>query len=73
MSQLHPNLDLDQANKDLQGKSPEQIVEWALTQAKNPIITNEATRRGGSLNVVTCRCTASTKYTWSTRWDSWSR
>nr|WP_261863639.1 hypothetical protein [Psychrobacter sp. JCM 18900] len=34
MSQLHPNLDLDQANQDLQGKSPEQIVEWALTQAK---------------------------------------
>ena len=39
MSQLHPNLDIDQANQDLQGKSPEQIVEWALTQAKNPIIT----------------------------------
>lgn len=39
MSQLHPNLDIDQANKDLQGKTPEQIVEWALTQAKNPIIT----------------------------------
>ena len=39
MSQLHPNLDIDQANQDLQGKSPEQIVEWALSQAKNPIIT----------------------------------
>ncbi|MBP6496342.1 MAG: phosphoadenylylsulfate reductase, partial [Psychrobacter sp.] len=39
MSQLHPNLDIDQANQDLQGKSPEQIVEWALSQAKNPIST----------------------------------
>ncbi|MCG3881308.1 phosphoadenosine phosphosulfate reductase family protein [Psychrobacter sp. Ps3] len=39
MSQLHPSLDIDQANKDLQGKSPEEIVEWALSQAKNPIIT----------------------------------
>lgn len=39
MSQLHPNLDIDAANKDLQGKTPEQIVEWALSQAKNPIIT----------------------------------
>lgn len=39
MSQLHPNLDIDQANQELKGKSPEQIVAWALTQAKNPIIT----------------------------------
>ena len=39
MSKLHPNLDIDNANKDLQGKTPEQIVAWALSQAKNPIIT----------------------------------
>lgn len=32
-------IDIDQANQDLQGKTPEQIVEWALAQAKNPIIT----------------------------------
>ncbi len=32
-------LDLVQANQQLQGKSAEQIVEWALAQAKNPIIT----------------------------------
>ena len=31
MSQLHPNLDIDQANQDLQGKSPEEIVAWALS------------------------------------------
>ena len=31
MSQLHPTLNIDQANQDLQGKTPEQIVEWALT------------------------------------------
>ena len=39
MSQLHPNLDIDQANQELKGKSPEEIVAWALSQAKNPIIT----------------------------------
>ncbi|WP_201532643.1 phosphoadenosine phosphosulfate reductase domain-containing protein [Psychrobacter ciconiae] len=39
MSQLHPNLDIDAANQALKGKSPEAIVEWALAQAKNPIIT----------------------------------
>lgn len=32
-------IDIDQANKDLQGKSPEEIVAWALEKAKNPIIT----------------------------------
>ena len=30
---------LDEHNANLQGKSPKQIVEWALSVAKNPIIT----------------------------------
>ncbi|MFW2177000.1 MULTISPECIES: phosphoadenosine phosphosulfate reductase family protein [unclassified Moraxella] len=33
------NIDLDQANADLNGKTAEQIVAWALAQGKNPIIT----------------------------------
>ena len=33
------SIDLAQANKDLEGKSAEEIVAWALAQAKNPIIT----------------------------------
>lgn len=33
------NIDLDQANKDLHGKSAQEIIAWALSQAKNPIIT----------------------------------
>ncbi|WP_019672467.1 phosphoadenosine phosphosulfate reductase domain-containing protein [Psychrobacter lutiphocae] len=32
-------INIDQANQELHGKTPEQIVEWALAQAKNPIIT----------------------------------
>ena len=32
-------INLDQANQELQGKTPEQIVEWALAKAENPIIT----------------------------------
>ena len=32
-------INLQQANAELQGKTPEQIVEWALAKAENPIIT----------------------------------
>lgn len=33
------NIDLDQANAELNGKTPEEIIAWALAQGKNPIIT----------------------------------
>lgn len=32
-------INIDQANQELEGKTPEQIVEWALAKAENPIIT----------------------------------
>lgn len=32
-------INIDKANQELQGKTPEQIVEWALAKAENPIIT----------------------------------
>ena len=32
-------INIDQANQELQGKTPEQIVEWALAKAENPTIT----------------------------------
>lgn len=32
-------INIDQANQELQGKTPEQIVEWTLAKAENPIIT----------------------------------
>ncbi|WP_296404976.1 phosphoadenosine phosphosulfate reductase family protein [Psychrobacter sp.] len=32
-------INIDQANQELHGKTPEQIVEWALAKAENPIIT----------------------------------
>ncbi|PNK59577.1 phosphoadenosine phosphosulfate reductase family protein [Psychrobacter sp. FDAARGOS_221] len=33
------DINIDQANKELESKTPEQIVEWALAKAENPIIT----------------------------------
>ncbi len=33
------NLDLDKINKDLKGKSPAEIISWAISFAKNPVIT----------------------------------
>lgn len=32
-------IDIQKINKELQGKSPEEIVEWALQQAKKPVVT----------------------------------
>lgn len=32
-------LDVDQQNKALQGKSPQEIIEWAINYAKNPVVT----------------------------------
>ena len=33
------NIDLDKANAELNGKTPEEIIAWALAQGSNPIIT----------------------------------
>lgn len=33
------NIDLDKANAELNGKTPEEIIAWALSQGSNPIIT----------------------------------
>ncbi|WP_343329049.1 phosphoadenosine phosphosulfate reductase family protein [Polaribacter staleyi] len=33
------SLDLDKINKDLKGKSPAEIISWAISFAKNPVIT----------------------------------
>lgn len=39
MGQIMENLDIEQINKDLKGKSPEEIITWALSIAKNPLVT----------------------------------
>lgn len=33
------SLDLDKINKELQDKSPAEIISWAISYAKNPIVT----------------------------------
>ncbi|MBL7559143.1 phosphoadenosine phosphosulfate reductase family protein [Olleya sp. YSTF-M6] len=33
------NLDIDKINKELSTKTPQQIVEWAISVAKSPVVT----------------------------------
>lgn len=33
------NLDIEKINKDLKGKTPEQIIAWAISIAKKPLVT----------------------------------
>ena len=33
------SLDLDKINKELEGKTPQEIVEWAISIAKSPVVT----------------------------------
>lgn len=50
-------MDLNQINTRLQGKSPQEIVSWALQQAKKPVITtNFRPYEGAILHLVTQIC-----------------
>ena len=47
------NLNIDQINKDLAGKSPEEIITWAISIAKKPVVTtNFRPYEGAILNLV---------------------
>ena len=47
------NLDIEQINKELADKSPEEIISWALSVAKKPVITtNFRPYEGAILNLV---------------------
>ncbi|MFK5959102.1 MAG: phosphoadenosine phosphosulfate reductase family protein [Lutibacter sp.] len=59
------NLNIEQLNKDLQGKSPAEIISWALSIAKNPVVTtnfrpyevailNACTQVDKNLKVIWC-------------------
>jgi len=39
MGKIMRNIDIEQINKDLKDKKPEQIIAWALGVAKNPLVT----------------------------------
>lgn len=39
MGKIMKKLDIEQINEDLKGKSPQEIITWALSIAKNPVIT----------------------------------
>ena len=33
------NLDIEKINNELEGKSPQEIIEWAISYAKNAVVT----------------------------------
>jgi len=48
------NINIEQVNKELAGKSPEEIVQWAISVANKPVITtNFRPYEGAILNLVT--------------------
>ena len=54
MGQVMLNINIEQVNKELAGKSPEEIVQWAISVANKPVITtNFRPYEGAILNLVT--------------------
>ncbi len=48
------NVNIEEVNEKLSGKSPEEIVKWAIEVAKKPVVTtNFRPYEGAILNVVT--------------------
>jgi len=39
MGKIMKHINIEQINKDLEGKSPTEIIAWALSVAKNPVVT----------------------------------
>lgn len=39
MEEIMTNLNIEQINKELKSKSPAEIIAWALSVAKNPLVT----------------------------------
>jgi len=39
MGKIMRNLDIEKINLELQGKTPEQIIAWAISVAKHPLVT----------------------------------
>ena len=39
MGKIMRNLDIEKINLELQGKTPEQIIAWAISVAKKPLVT----------------------------------
>ena len=47
------NVNIEETNKKLSGKSPEEIVQWAISIAKKPVVTtNFRPYEGAILNLV---------------------
>jgi len=54
MGQIMMNVNIEEVNKELAGKSPEEIVKWALSVAQKPVITtNFRPYEGAILDLVT--------------------
>ncbi len=57
-------MDLQNINKALHGKSPEEIVVWAIQQAKKPIVTTNFRPYESAILYVTTQALPSIKVIW---------
>lgn len=57
-------MDLQNINKALHGKSPEEIVTWAIQQAKKPIVTTNFRPYESAILYVTTQALPSIKVIW---------
>ena len=57
-------LNLDQINKNLRDKSPADIVAWALSIAKNPLVTTNFRPYEAAILNVTTKAKRDIKVVW---------
>ena len=51
-------------NKELRTKTPEQIIKWALSEAKNPVVTTNFRPYESAILFATTMCSADIKVIW---------
>ncbi|MCO5269830.1 MAG: phosphoadenosine phosphosulfate reductase family protein [Brumimicrobium sp.] len=57
-------MDIQQINKELTGKSPEEVVKWAIAQAKNPVITTNFRPYESAILHLVCSIAPDIKVIW---------
>ena len=57
-------LNLEQINKNLEGKSPVEIVDWALSVAKSPLVTTNFRPYEAAILHVTNKANKEIKVIW---------
>ncbi|MBW7867672.1 MAG: phosphoadenosine phosphosulfate reductase family protein [Brumimicrobium sp.] len=57
-------MDIQQINKELTGKSPKEVVKWAIAQAKNPVITTNFRPYESAILHLVCSIAPDIKVIW---------